>query len=184
MKKIFLHICRLYAKFWFLLFIPFAASPIIGLGVTIIALIISLIFFDDPVEEKDPSDYFTEDELRRLETEGEDDVDDEEYLTLLAKYMSYKCPNKIDAITTWIGSEVTKDSFINNYEVNDKWHIYGKVDINVLKSNALGRIDKESDMVQRIIATNRNMIFRYRNCQTDKIYDVILSTDELRGNNN
>ena len=98
--------------------------------------------------------------------------------------MSYKCPNKIDSITTWIGSEVTKDSFINNYEVNDKWHIYGKVDINILKSNALGRIDKESEMVQRIIATNRKMIFRYRNCQTDKIDDVILSTDELRGNNN
>ena len=182
MKKIFLHFCRLYAKFWFLLIIPSIASPFLGIGISIIALIISLIFFDDPVEEKDPSDYFTEDELRRLETE--DDIDDEEYLTLLAKYMSYKCPNKIDAITTWIGSEVTKDSFINNYEVNDKWHIYGKVDINVLKSNALGRIDKESEMVQRIIATNRKMIFRYRNCQTDKIDDVILSTDELRGNNN
>lgn len=182
MKKIFLHFCRLYAKFWFLLIIPSIASPFLGIGISIIALIISLVFFDDPVEEKDPLDYFTEDELRRMETE--DDVDDEEYLTLLAKYMSYKCPKKIDSITTWKSSEVTKESFIYNYEVNDKWHIYGEADPDILKSNIIAGIDKASDVVQRVIATNKNMIFRYRNLQTDKVDDVILSTDELRGNNN
>ena len=178
MKRVFSHIKRLFRKFWFFLFFAFAISPIIGLGVLIIATVLSMVLFNDPVDAKDPEDYFTEEELRKIQSD--EDVDDEEYLTLLAKYQSYECPVKVDKITTWTSSEVTKDSFICNYEINDRWHRYGEIDMNVVKSNILAQIDKKGINVQRIIATNRNMIFRYWNRQSETFEDVVLSIGELR----
>jgi hypothetical protein len=143
-----------------------------------VALIISMVFFNNFIEDKTPEDYFTEDEWRKIHT-GES-VDIEEYLILLAKYQTYECPVKVDKITTWTSSEVTSDSFICNYEINDRWHRYGEIDMNVVKSNILAQIDKKGINVQRIVATNRNMIFRYRNYRTGTIEDVILSNEELR----
>lgn len=178
MKRVFSHIKRLFRKFWFFLFFAFAISPIMGLGVLIIATVLSMALFSDPVDAKDPADYFTEEELRKIQSE--EDVDDEEYLTLLAKYQSYECPVKVDQITTWTSSEVTKESFICNYEINDRWHRYGEIDMNVVKSNILAQIDKKGINVQRIIATNRNMIYRYWNRQSETFEDVILSIEELR----
>lgn len=57
-----------------------------GLGVLIIATVLSMALFSDPIDAKDPADYFTEEELRKIQSD--EDVDDEEYLTLLAKYQS------------------------------------------------------------------------------------------------
>ena len=178
MKRVFSHIKRLFRKFWFFLFFAFAISPIMGLGVLIIATTLSMALFSDPVDAKDPADYFTEEELRKIQSD--EDVDDEEYLMLLAKYQSYECPVKVDQITTWTSSEVTKESFICNYEINDRWHRYGEIDMNVVKSNILAQIDKKGVNVQRIIATNRNMIYRYWNRQSETFEDVVLSIDELR----
>ena len=178
MKRVFFHIMRLFRKFWFFLFFAFAMSPIIGLGVLIIATALSMAFFSDPINAKDPADYFTEEELRKIQSDEE--VDDEEYLTLLAKYQSYECPVKVDQITTWTSSEVTKDSYICNYEINDRWHRCGEIDMNVVKKNILAQIDKKSENVQRIIATNRNMTYRYWNRQSETYEDIVLSIDELR----
>ena len=178
MKKVISHIKRLFRKFWFFLFFAFAISPIIGLGVLIIATVLSMALFNDPIDAKDPADYFTDEELRKIQS-GEE-VDDEEYLTLLAKYQSFECPVKVDQITTWTSSEVTKDSYICNYEINDRWHRYGEIDIDVVKKNILAQIDKKGVNVQRILATNRNMIYRYWNRQTGNYEDVVLSIDELR----
>ena len=137
-----------------------------------------MALFRDPADAKDPADYFTEEELRKIQSD--EAVDDEEYLTLLAKYQSYECPVKVDQITTWTSSELTKDSFICNYEINDRWHRYGEIDMNIVKSNILAQIDKEGYKVQRIVATNRNMIFRYWNRQTETYEDIVLSIDELK----
>lgn len=178
MKRVFYHIMRLFRKFWYLLMIAFAISPIMGLGVLIIATVISMTLFGDPVEAKDPSDYFTEDELRMLQS-GEVD-DEEEYLTLLAKYQTYECPVKIDKITTWTSSAVTKESYIFNYEIYDRWHRYGEIDKDTVKSNLLSQIDKDGCHVKYIVATNRNLIFRYWNRETDTVEDIVISTDELR----
>lgn len=177
MKRVFSHIIRLCRKVGFILFFTFAISPILGLGVLVIALAISMALFDDPKVEKDPEDYFTEDELQKLLSE--EDLEDEEYLNLLAKYQTYECPIKVDEITTWTSSEVTKESFICHYEINDKKHQYGELDMNLLKNNILNELDKDGYKIQRIVATNRNMIFRYWNCQTETLEDVILSKEEL-----
>lgn len=179
MKRLLFHIVRLLRKFGFLMFLAFVISPISGIVVLAVATVISIMFFNDPVEEKDPEDYFTEEELRKIESDEE--MDDEEYLTLLAKYQSYKCPVKIDKLTTWVSSEVTKDSYICNYEINNKNHKYGEIDMNVLKSSILSRIDKNDANAKRIVATNRNMVYRYWNRQTGTYEDIVLSTDELRG---
>lgn len=178
MKNLLLHIVRVISKLWFLLTIMFVISPLLGIIVFIVALIISMVFFNNLTEAKNPEDYFTEEEWRKIHS-GES-IDNEEYLILLAKYQTYECPVKVDEITTWTSSEITKDSFICNYEINDRWHRYGEIDMNIVKGNILDQIDKKGIKVQSIIATNRNMIFRYRNYRTGTIEDVILSNEELR----
>lgn len=178
MKNLLLHIVRVISKLWFLLTIIFVISPLLGIIVFIVALIISMVFFNNFTEDINLEDYFTEEELRILQSDEE--VDDEEYLVLLAKIQSYECPVKVDQITTWTSLEVSKDSFIYNYEINDRWHRYGEIDMNVVKSNILAQIDKNSGYLQRIIATNRNIIYRYWNHQTGTLEDVVLSIDELR----
>ncbi len=179
MNRVVSHINRLLRKYWIFLLFVSSISIVIGLGVFLVATIVSLAFFNDPVEAKNPTDYFTEDELRKIQSE--EDLDDEEYLTLLAKYQTYECPVKVDEITTWTSSEVTKESFICNYEILDRWNKYGEIDMDVLKKNILEEIDKDSYKVQRIVATNRNMIFRYRNYRIGTIEDIVLSNEELRG---
>lgn len=178
MRNLLFHIIRVLRKLGLLMFFVFVVSPISGFVVLVIATLISMVFFNDPVEEKDPEDYFTDEELRKIESDEE--IDDEEYLTLLAKYESYKCPVKVDEITTWTSSEVTKDSYICNYEINEKKHKYGEIDMNTLKNNILARIDRNGNNAKRIIATNRNMIYRYWNRQTETYEDVVISTDELK----
>lgn len=178
MKNLKLHIVRVFGKLWYLLIIMCIISPFLCSIVFLAALIISMVFFNNFTEAKNPEDYFTEEEWRKIHS-GES-IDSEEYLILLAKYQTYECPVKVDEITTWTSSEITKDSFICNYEINDRWHRYGEIDMNIVKGNILEQIDKKGIKVQSIIATNRNMIFRYRNYRTGTIEDVILSNEELR----
>lgn len=177
MKKLISHVKRLFWKFWFFLLCAFIISPLMGLGVLVIATILSVTLFSDPID-KDPADYFTEEELRMIQSD--EVADDEKYLKLLARYQSFECPVKVDQITTWTSSEVTKDAFIFNYEINDRWHRYGDLDLRSLKSKILSQIDKKGVNIQRIIATNRNVIFRYWNRQLESFEDIVLSTDELR----
>lgn len=172
------HLMRVISKYWFIILIAGSISAFIGLGLLIVMTIVSMVFFDNHVDEKKSEDYFTEEEMRLIQ--NDEAVDDESYLNLLAKYQTYECPKKVDEITTWTSSELTKDSFICHYEINDKWRKYGEIDMDIVKNNILGSIDKQGYKVQRIVATNRNIIFRYWNRQTETLQDVVLSTEELK----
>lgn len=179
MKKVISHIKRLFRKFWFILLLTFGASPFLWIIVLVVATAISVLFFDDPVEPKNPDEYFTEDELRKIQS-GEK-LEHEEFLQLLAKYQCYECPVKVDRITTWVSSEVTTESYICHYEINDKWHRYGEIDMGMVKNNLLAQLDKNSYKAECIIATNRNVIFRYYNHQTEAVEDVLLTKEDLMG---
>ena len=168
MKQIIYHLTRVFAKCWFIILIACTISPIVGLGVLIIFTIISMVFSSEPVEEKNIDDYFTDEDMKKMDKAEE--LDDDEYLTLVAKFQTYQCPKKVDPITTWTSSELTKDAYIYNYEINDKKHMYRLLDMN----------DKQNDKIQRIIASNRNLVFRYRNYQKNTIDDVVLTANELR----
>jgi hypothetical protein len=178
MKKVFYHITRVFSKCWFIILLACTISPIVGLGVLILFTIISMVFSSEPVEEKNIDDYFTDEDMKKMDKAEE--LDDDEYLTLVAKFQTYQCPKKVDPITTWTSSELTKDAYVYNYEINDKKHMYRLLDMNDLKNQILSRIDKQNDKIQRIIATNRNLVFRYRNYQKNTIEDVVLTTNELR----
>ena len=178
MKQLFYHLTRVFAKCWFIILLACTISPIIGLGVLILFTIISMVFSSEPAEEKNIDDYFTDEDMKKMDKAEE--LDDDEYLTLVAKFQTYQCPKKVDQITTWTSSELTKDSYVYNYEINDKKHMYRLLDMNDLKNQILSRIDKQNDKIQRIIATNRNLVFRYRNYQKNTIEDVVLTTNELR----
>lgn len=178
-SKLIQHIGRVIKYFWVVILILGVLQGLLGLGVFILLVIISLLFFDNIPEEKKPEDYFTKEEWDLIQS-GESSQDDEEYLSLLARFQTFECPVKIDPITTWTSSELTKESFICHYEINDKKNEYGEIDWEKVKKETLNSIDKEGYKVQRIVATNRNMILRYWNRQTEKSYDLVLSNEELK----
>lgn len=175
MKRDFSSTKRMLVNHWFLLLLPWAISPVYGVFSFILAVSISMIFFSKPKNEKDIRDYLTDEELEVINNRI--DVDDEKYVKMLAKYQSFTCPVKADKITTWVSSEVSNDAFICNYEINDERNRYGDIDMEVVKKRILRRIDP--DNVERIVATGRNIIFRYKNCQTGTTDDVVLSNEEL-----
>ncbi len=179
MKRLFLHIKRIFKKFWFVIFFMSAISLVFGLALVIVMTAISMLFFNDPVDVDAILDNFTERELEIILSEEMDEtVTDDEYLELLARYQSYFCPKKIDSVTIWTGSRVTTNSLIYEYEL--KKHIDG-FSAEILRKEILDSINKNSVQAQRIVRTNRNMIFRYTFRDNYETFDIVISSEELKG---
>lgn len=176
MRKLFLHIKRLFREFWFIIIFFFAISLIHGLIALIIMTIISMLFFDNIVDVDAILENFTEEQLEIIFNEKMDEsVCDDDYLTLLARYQSYFCPKKIDRETIWTGSMVTDDAYILSYELKDP------ISIEQQKERINAQINTNGVHVRRLVNSNRNLIFRYAYRQTGETVDIVFNTDELRG---
>ena len=177
MKRVILHSKKVITKHWFIILIAGAISFIIGIGMFLFLLIISLIFSQDPVDVNDLLNNFTEDELDIVLADTvNENVSDEEYLTLMARYQSYFCPKKIDYLTTWVGSESTRDSYILYYEVKRDFETINQ---EVLRKNILSQINTNSVHVVRIARSRKNMIFRYTDRKTYESFDIVIDNMEL-----
>lgn len=177
MKRVILHSKKVITKHWFIILIAGAISFIIGIGMFLFLLIISLIFSQDPVDVNDLLNNFTEDELDIVLADTvNENVSDEEYLTLMARYQSYFCPKKIDYLTTWVGSESTRDSYILYYEVKRDFETINQ---EVLRKNILSQINTNSVQVIRIARSRKNMIFRYTDRKTYESFDIVIGNMEL-----
>ena len=183
MKRVFAHFTRLLKKVGFILFFALAISPVAGLGLLVLSMAISLLFFKDPVSKEDLIEdvlnNFTEDELEIIFAEKVDDkVSDDDYLTLVAKYQSLYCSKKLDGVTTWVGSAVNKDSFIFLYELNDR-RIDG-FDVDKQKEGMRKSITKNNVQTLRVISSGRGIIFRYTFKYSGETFDVVFSNEELK----
>ncbi|MBQ9636833.1 MAG: hypothetical protein IJV36_02910 [Prevotella sp.] len=179
MKRLFLHIKRIFKKFWFVIFFMSAISLFFGIALVIVMTAISMLFFSDPVDVDAILENFTERELEIILSEEMDEsVADDEYLELIAKYQSYFCPKKIDSITIWTGSRVTIDSYIYEYELKKRIEGFS---VDKLRKDILRKINKNSVHAQRMVRTNRNMVFKYTFRDNYETFDIVISTEELRG---
>jgi hypothetical protein len=145
--------------------------------------LISVLFFSDPVNVEsaveDILNNFTEEELEIIFAERVDEnVSDDEYLDLVARYQSYVCPKKLDAVTTWTGSISRKDSYVYNYELNDKK--IDSFDVKLQKESILQSINKNSVQTSRVINSGRGFIFRYTYKNSGEIKDVVFTNAELK----
>lgn len=182
MKRFFAHLMRVVRKFWLFLLIIIPISPVFLLGVLIIMTLISMLFFSDPVDVEsaveDLLKNFTEDELDIIFAEEMDEkVCDDDYLSLIARYQSYVCPKKLDAVTTWVGSEINKQAYIYKYELNDR-KISG-FDVNKQKDSIRAIINKNSIQTMRVINSGRDIVFRYTYKYSGENTDVVFTNDEL-----
>ena len=178
MKRVLSHAKRLFKNHELLWILSFCILNVFALIVFFVFVVISLLYFSDPIEKVNPEKYFTKDELKKLESGKYDD--NEEYLRLQAKVQTFNCPIKLeDGITIWNGSEVTNDAFINNYEIKFKWYHTGEIDFDILRNNIVKTLNREDEIVQCIAATNRKMIFRYHIRKTNTIEDIVISAAEL-----
>jgi hypothetical protein len=177
MKRVFLHSKRVFAKHWFIIGIAWAFSFIFGIGMFLILLIWSLNFNEDPVDVKDILNNFTEEELDMVLAETVDEnVSDEEYLDVLARYQSYFCPKKIDYMTIWQGSENNTDSYILFYEIKKE---YDNIDWEKVRETILSQLNRNSVHTIRLIRSNKDMIFRYTSRETGEHFDIVISNKEL-----
>ena len=125
MKRVLSHAKRLFKNHELLWILSFCILNVFALIVFFVFVVISLLYFSDPIEKVNPEKYFTKDELKKLESGKYDD--NEEYLRLQAKVQTFNCPIKLeDGITIWNGSEVTNDAFINN----GRLQVYPYFDLN------------------------------------------------------
>lgn len=178
MKKLFLHIKRLFRKFWFVIFFASAISMVFGVIVLVVMTIISMLFFDNIVDVDTILENFTEEQLEIIFSEKMDEnVNDDDYLTLLARYQSFFCPKKIERGTIWISSMVTDDAYIFCYELKGN----ESISIDQQKKRIFAQINTKGVHVKRLVNSNRNLVFRYIYCQTDETVDIVFTTDELRG---
>lgn len=177
MKRVFLHSKKVIANHWFILLLAGSVSFVFGIGLFIILLVYSLMFGKDPVDVNDVLDKFTEEELAIVLADTVDEnVSDEEYLQLLARYQSYFCPKKVDYMTTWLGAEVTKDSYILYYEVKKN---FDSIVEEKLRENIRSQINKSSVQAIRLARSNMNMIFRYTDRKSGKTLDIAFTSKEL-----
>ena len=177
MKRLVLHVKRLFRKFWFIIFLCFAISMVFGAGILIIMTIISMLFFSDPVDVKGILENFTEEQLEIIFNDKVDEnVSDEDYFTILARYQTFLCPKKADRITTWICSEVTDNAYIQKYELKDN----PELSIEVIKQNILASINKNGVAVKRAIRSNRSLNFEYTNRNTGETFTIVITADELK----
>ena len=170
MKKLFLHIKRLFRKFWFVIFFASAISIVFGVVVLVVMTIISMLFFDNIVDVDAILEII-------FSVEMDENVTDDDYLTLLASYQSFFCPKKVDRKTIWISSMVNDDAYIYCYEIKGN----NPISIEQQKKRILAQINTNGVQVKRLVNSNRNLVFRYTYCQTDETVEIVFTTDELRG---
>lgn len=178
MKRVILHSKKVIRNHWFIICIAGAVSFIFGIIAFLAFLIYSMNFTEDPVDVNDIMKEFTEEELGIVLADTMDEnVSDEEYFTLLARYQSYFCPKKVDRVTTWVGSEVTEDSYIMSYEI--KKEIEG-FSADVLKDNILKEINPNCVQTIRLVRSGKNMVFRYTNTSTYDSFDIVITPNDLK----
>jgi len=176
MKRLVLHVKRLFRKFWFIIFLGFAISWLSGIIVFGLMIVISMLFFSDPVDVKGILENFTEEQLEIIfANEVDEDVSDDDYFTILARYQTYLCPKKADRITTWICSEVTDTAYVQKYELKNNEHISKEV----LKQNLLASINKNSVAAKRAVRSNRNLNFTYTYRNTGESFTIVITPSEL-----
>lgn len=178
MKRVILHSKKVIRNHWFIICIAGAVSFVFGIIAFLAFLIYSMNFTEDPVDVNDIMEEFTEEELGIVLADTMDEnVSDEEYFTLLARYQSFFCPKKVDRVTTWVGSEVTKDSYIMSYEI--KKEIEG-FSADVLKDNILKEINPNCVQTIRLVRSGKNMVFRYINTSTYDSFDIVITPNDLK----
>lgn len=178
MKRVILHSKKVIRNHWFIICIAGAVSFVYGIIAFLAFLIYSMNFTEDPVDVNDIMKEFTEEELGIVLADTMDEnVSDEEYFTLLARYQSYFCPKKVDRVTTWVGSKVTEDSYIMSYEI--KKEIEG-FSADVLKDNILKEINPNCVQTIRLVRSGKNMVFRYTNTSTYDSFDIVITPNDLK----
>ena len=120
---------------------------------------------------------FTKRELAIVSaTEINEKVSDDVYLSTLARYQSFFAPKKVGKGLTWTSSELQSDAYVFNYERKN----FDGFSLSKMKEDILSQLDKKSVHVQRLIRSNRNLIFRYTSRQTGESVDITINTEDLK----
>lgn len=167
MKKIISHAKRMVRKGGWLLLLLIAISPLIGVPVFIGAMLISLILFEDPVDEDEVLDsiinqHFTRHEVEVLKSGNKNcTVSDEEYLNLVGRYYSLITPIKYSDDLTWQNVELTPEALILKYDVTVPRMNLTDIDWEDVRKKLVNSMQSNNSIAQCLRRTGRSLIIRY-----------------------
>ena len=178
MKRIIAHAKRLFNSYKFICMVFFLIVPLEFIGMFILMTIISVLFFEDPIDEELVRRYMSEEELQIIGSDTLDEnVSDNEYLALMVRFMNITCPRRVDRQTQWIGSRVTNKAFTYLYECKMK---SGKIDFEKLKKKDIRKLDRKNIVIQRIIRSKRDLIYSFTCPDVTRSIEVVITNDELK----
>lgn len=182
MRKIILHAKRLFRILKYILIFLIIVAPIYYILwfflIFIFLTLFSVLFFSDPIDEKKVLKHFSENDLLIIASDSIDEnVSDSEYLSLMVKYVNVICPRRIDRHTTWTGARVTSNAFTSLYESKKKSE---DIDFDKYKKKIIRALDKDEVKIQRIIRSNRDLVFSYTCPDLPRSVEVVISNDELK----
>ena len=183
MRKLYLHFVRLIKNMGCLFVIIFLVTGPYVLIVIPVCLIISLIFFSDPIDVQKITEQFTEEELKILDAEKiEEHVSDDLYLSLYVKMMNLRANISLDENKQKIIIELNDDSIVFNYRFFDE---ATKARFDKKKTEFATMI--KNDLVKQFVPyhrlknSHRNLIVRYYDLNSDNFTETIVNwaqTDE------
>lgn len=183
MRKLYLHFVRLIKNMGCLFVIIFLVTGPYVLIVIPVCLIISLIFFSDPIDVQKITEQFTEEELKILDAEKiEEHVSDDLYLSLYVKMMNLRANISLDENKQKIIIELNDDSIVYSYRFFDE---ATKARFDKKKTEFATMI--KNDLVKQFVPyhrlknSHRNLIVRYYDLNSDNFTETIVNwaqTDE------
>ena len=182
MRKVYLHFLRLFRAMgclFLLLFIatgPWGALVIFPICL-IISLIISLLFFNDPIDFQKIREQFTEEELKILDADKiEKDVSDDLYLSLFVKMMNLRANSSLDENKQKIIIELNDNSIVFSYRFFDE-ATKARFDKKRTEFATMIKNDLAKQFVpyHRLKKSHRNLIVRYYDLNSDNYTETIVN---------
>lgn len=184
MRKLYLHFVRLIKNMGCLFVLLFLVTgPWSVIIIFPICLVISLLFFRDPIDYQKINEQFTEEELKILDAEKvEEHVSDDLYLSLYVKMMNLLVNQHIDEDKQKIIIELNEDSLVYNYHFYDK-ETKEQFDKKYTEGISMIKNDLVKQFVpyHRLKNSHRNLIVRYYDLNSDNFTETIVNwaqTDE------
>ena len=123
MERAFLHFKRVISKFWFVIIVFGVISPVVLFGLAILMTIVSMIFFDDPVDPekavedmqdlKEKNNEMNEEFGEAINNAVDEDPDIEDELNRLeAEMNNYPNANKEQLVSSKVKTNERQDAKI------------------------------------------------------------------------
>lgn len=122
------------------------------------------------------------DEIESALANAQNKSADDFSLEMVAMTTRLMLPARVDQVTTWTDTRLTKDSFEYSYRVDDNIDL-SSIDMVMLKQEKLMMLSQNMDFMGNVVrcckSTHRNLVYKYIGNNINKIIEVVLTPIDL-----